>query len=59
MKKNSNSTRRNFLKLGLAAGATALIGGGGKVLSAVSNPDAVSKETGEKVKLLSPDGSLV
>ena len=59
MKKNSNSTRRNFLKLGLAAGATALIGGGGKVLSAVSNPEPVSKETGEKVKLLSPDGSLV
>ena len=59
MEKNSNSTRRNFLKLGLAAGATALIGGGGKVLSAVSNPEPASKETGEKVKLLSPDGTLV
>jgi molybdopterin-containing oxidoreductase family iron-sulfur binding subunit len=57
--KDNNSSRRKFLKLGLAAGATALIGGGGKVLSAVSNPEAVAKETGEKVKLLSPDGSLV
>jgi Fe-S-cluster-containing dehydrogenase component len=57
--KDNNSSRRKFLKLGIAAGATALIGGGGKMLSAASGTGQPSGETGEKVKLLSPDGSMV
>jgi Fe-S-cluster-containing dehydrogenase component len=55
--KSRSSNRRNFLKLGIAAGATALIASGGNVLSAITNPE--NKETGEKMKLLTPDGKLV
>jgi hypothetical protein len=47
--KSRSSNRRNFLKLGIAAGATALIASGGNVLSAITNPE--NKETGEKMKL--------
>jgi Fe-S-cluster-containing dehydrogenase component len=50
-------SRRKFLKLGIAAGASALILGGNKVFSSFSNGD--SKETGEKVKVLTQDGKLV
>ena len=50
-------SRRKFLKLGIAAGAGALILGGNKVFSSFTDTD--SKETGEKVKLLTPDGKLV
>lgn len=50
-------SRRKFLKLGIAAGASALILGGNKVFSSFTDTD--SKETGEKVKLLTQDGKLV
>ena len=56
MKKNLPS-RRNFIKLGVAAGASALIVSGSKMLSAFTQPE--TKETGEKVKLLTQDGKLV
>jgi Fe-S-cluster-containing dehydrogenase component len=55
--KSSSSNRRKFLKLGIAAGATALIASGGNVLSAFTGNE--NKETGEKMKLLTPDGKLV
>jgi len=55
--KRPSSNRRNFLRLGIAAGATALIASGGTVLSAFTGPE--NKETGEKMKLLTPDGKLV
>ena len=52
------SGRRNFLKLGfLTAGLTIAGGGIQKVLSDQEEP--ASKETGEKVKLLTPEGKLV
>jgi molybdopterin-containing oxidoreductase family iron-sulfur binding subunit len=54
--KNKNTSRRNFLKLGITAGATALIGGG-TVISAITK---ANKSTGgDKVKMLSPDGKLM
>ena len=56
MKRRSNS-RRNFLKLGFSAGAAALIASGGNVISAISNP--ANAETGEKMKVLTPEGKLV
>jgi len=56
MKKNGAS-RRQFLKLGAAIGAGALIGTGGKVMSAISAQE--TKETGKKVKLLTPEGKVV
>jgi Fe-S-cluster-containing dehydrogenase component len=55
--KSRTTTRRNFLRLGIAAGATALLASGSKVISAISDP--VSKETGEKIKVLTPEGILV
>ncbi|MEI6020748.1 MAG: 4Fe-4S dicluster domain-containing protein [Bacteroidota bacterium] len=52
------SGRRNFLKLGfLTAGLTIAGGGIQKVLSDQEEP--ANKETGEKVKLLTPEGKLV
>jgi len=48
-------SRRKFLKLGLATSASTLVGGG--IISAVSGCKNV--KSGEKVKLLSPDGHLV
>jgi len=56
--KSRSSNRRNFLKLGIAAGATALISSGSNVLSAIADPEN-SKKTGEKMKVLSPDGKLM
>jgi len=55
--KNDNPSRRKFLKLGAAAGASALFLGGGKILSALNAHD--SKQTGEKIKVLTQDGKLV
>jgi molybdopterin-containing oxidoreductase family iron-sulfur binding subunit len=51
---NSKNTRRNFLKIGLAAGATTIIGGGLASLSSCKPEDH-----GEKVKLLTTDGKVV
>ena len=58
MKKTNKETRRNFLKLGIAAGATALVGTGGKVFSAMSGNTA-KEETGVKEKVLTADGKMV
>lgn len=51
-KKKEDTTRRKFLKFGLTAGAGAALGAG--LLSSCSND-----KSGEKVKLLTPDGKLV
>lgn len=59
MKKNDKASRRNFLKLGIAAGATAIVGTGGGILSAMAEPDSAKKETGIKEKVLTADGKLV
>ena len=59
MKKNDKATRRNFLKFGIAAGATALVGTGGKVFSALSEPPVAKPDTGVKEKVLTVDGRLV
>src|SRR5512142_1985701 len=56
MKKNLPS-RRKFLKIGITAGAGALLVGGSKMLSAFTETEP--KETGEKVKVLSADGKLM
>jgi len=55
--KNSNPSRRKFLKLGVTAGASALFLGGGKILSAINNHD--SKQPGQKIKVLTQDGKLM
>ena len=55
--KNNVPSRRKFLKLGVAAGAGALVLGGSKVLSAFTDHD--SKQSGEKIKVLTQDGKLV
>ena len=55
--KNKLPSRRNFLKLGVTAGAGALLLGGGKLFSAFTDPK--NKATGEKVKVLTQDGKLV
>jgi Fe-S-cluster-containing dehydrogenase component len=55
--KDKTPSRRKFLKLGVAAGAGALIVGGSKMLSALTEKE--SKETGEKIKVLTQDGKLV
>lgn len=57
--KRNYSSRRNFLKLGIALGATTLIGTGSKVLSAISDKTPSPGDNGKKVKLLTPDGKLV
>ena len=49
------TSRRKFLKLGAAAGASALVAGG--ILSAITHGKSI--EGSEKIKLLSPDGELV
>jgi len=54
-KKIERQSRRRFLKFGLTAGAGVVVGGG--VLQALTSNSET--ETGEKVKLLSPDGKLV
>lgn len=51
--KDNKTERRDFLKTGLAAGAAALSG------AAVFAYNKEVKESGETVKLLSPDGELV
>lgn len=51
-KEKEDTTRRKFLKFGLTAGAGAALGAG--LLSSCSND-----KSGEKVKLLTPDGKLV
>jgi Fe-S-cluster-containing dehydrogenase component len=56
MKKKSPS-RRSFLKLGIAVGATALIGSGSKLMSAITGLE--SPESGDKVKVLTQDGKMV
>jgi Fe-S-cluster-containing dehydrogenase component len=48
-------SRRKFIKLGIGAGAGVIAGGG--VITAISR--AGEAESGEKIKLLSPDGKLV
>lgn len=53
----SNSTRRNFLKVGIGVGAGLLTGLNSRELLA-SNPEK-GKEGGKKVKLLTADGKLV
>jgi Fe-S-cluster-containing dehydrogenase component len=55
--KDKTPSRRKFLKLGVAAGAGALIIGGSKMLSALTEQE--SKATGEKIKVLTQDGKLV
>jgi len=59
MKKNNKATRRNFLKLGIAAGATALVGTGSKVFSALSESDQAKPDSGIKEKVLTVDGKLM
>ena len=49
------TSRRNILRLGLAAGATAALGKG--IFSAIAGDE--KKKSGEKVKLLSAEGKLV
>ncbi len=49
------SNRRNFLKLGLLAGTTAIAGIGIKQTLFANN----TEETGKKVKVLTADGKLV
>ena len=55
--KNNSSSRRNFIKLGVATGASALFFGGTKILSAFTGNE--SKMKGEKIKVLTQDGKLV
>jgi Fe-S-cluster-containing dehydrogenase component len=55
--KQNNPSRRNFIKLGMAAGATALIGTGSKLFPAILAGEPAKK--GEKVRLLTQDGKLV
>ena len=52
---NNKKSLRDFLKLGLAAGVATIAGG--KILSTLSQNQP--EETGNKVKLLSPDGEIV
>ncbi len=52
--KPKNSTRRNFLKHGLSIGTVSLSGAG--LLSSCAGGEV--EESGEKVKVLMPDGSL-
>ena len=52
---NKKSSRRNFLKKGLMAGAGVVAGGG--LLSACV--DKSEKESGEKVKALTTDGQII
>src|SRR5690349_15608518 len=55
MEKNLNDSRRKFLKASLITGAVAATGFGTlKVMSEDKAP-----KTGEKVRLLSPDGKIV
>ncbi len=49
--KNSEKTRRDFLKKGIKAGVASL------VMPGIVN--ASNQETSEKIKMLAPDGSLV
>jgi molybdopterin-containing oxidoreductase family iron-sulfur binding subunit len=55
--KNNLSSRRNFIKLGVATGASALFFGRTKILSAFTGNE--SKQKGEKIKALTQDGKLV
>lgn len=50
------STRRNFLRIGMAVGAGAIAGGG--LLSAAASTEELSGDHG-KVKVLSTDGKLI
>lgn len=56
--KDSNESRRNFLKLGLGLGVASLASmAAGKMITAAGNTKSPSK--GEKVKVLTTDGKLV
>ena len=52
--KNTSNDRRSFLKKGIALGALSAT-----ALAIASFKDDAIDETGEKIKLLSPDGELV
>jgi len=54
--KKSNTDRRNFLKLGLMSGATALAG-----TTIVANFSQINEknDSGEKTRLLTPEGKIV
>ena len=55
-KNKKDSTRRNFLKQGFTMAAGSLLGGG---LLAACTKEQVQVETGEKVKVLTADGTLM
>lgn len=55
MEEHHNNSRRDFLKAGLITGAVAAAGLG--TYQALSNDE--NEKTGEKIKLLSPDGKIV
>ena len=59
MEEQNKNTRRNFLKIGLFSGATVAAGVAGVAL--VSNLSKEEKEvlSGEKMRLLTPDGKIV
>lgn len=52
---DNKPTRRNFVKVGLATGALAALGN----MSCFSGAGNQSEGSGEKIKLLGPDGTLV
>src|SRR5512145_647038 len=57
-KSEARKSRRNFLKLGLGAGAASLAGFAGARIAGTDKPaeEASAKET---IKVLTPDGKLV
>jgi Fe-S-cluster-containing dehydrogenase component len=55
--KNQKNPRRDFLKLGLLSGASAIAGVAS--LSGKAEDNDPDKSTGEKMKVLTPDGKLV
>ncbi len=55
-KKSNENSRRDFLRKGLTMGL-GTIAAAGSISALASNPD--KEKTGEKVKMLSPDGKLV
>jgi molybdopterin-containing oxidoreductase family iron-sulfur binding subunit len=54
-KKRKNTSRRDFIKKGLLAGA-GVVAGGGLIAAYNAEPE---KETGEKVKALTTDGQII
>lgn len=60
MEENTKKSRRNFLKIGLISGATVAAGAAGVAIFSKLGKDEEEKvPSGEKMRLLTPDGKIV